>query len=44
LAAHLMSHRAGMTVEQGWPCSGPMLRMAEDVARKLLPGLYQYYL
>ena len=25
-------------MEAGWPCSGPLLRMAEEAARKLLPG------
>ncbi|KAM9429256.1 ER degradation-enhancing alpha-mannosidase-like protein 2 isoform 1-T1 [Salvelinus alpinus] len=38
LSAHLLSKRAGMEVEPGWPCSGPLLRMAEDAARKLLPA------
>lgn len=38
LSAHLLSKRAGMEVEVGWPCSGPLLRMAEDAARKLLPA------
>uniref|UniRef100_A0A672RGT7 alpha-1,2-Mannosidase n=3 Tax=Sinocyclocheilus TaxID=75365 RepID=A0A672RGT7_SINGR len=38
LSAHLLSKRAGMEVEEGWPCSGPLLRMAEDAARKLLPA------
>lgn len=38
LSAHLLARRAGMEVEPGWPCSGPLLRMAEDAARKLLPG------
>ncbi|KAL1021176.1 hypothetical protein UPYG_G00009780 [Umbra pygmaea] len=38
LSAHLLSRRAGMEVESGWPCSGPLLRMAEDAARKLLPA------
>ncbi|KAG7472408.1 hypothetical protein MATL_G00108510 [Megalops atlanticus] len=37
LSAHLLSKRAGMEVEPGWPCSGPLLRMAEEAARKLLP-------
>ena len=39
LSAHLFSRRMGMEVEAGWPCSGPLLREAEKVARKLLPGL-----
>jgi hypothetical protein len=38
LSAHLFTKRAGMEVEPGWPCSGPLLRLAEDVARRLLPG------
>uniref|UniRef100_A0A8C1GAJ3 alpha-1,2-Mannosidase n=1 Tax=Cyprinus carpio TaxID=7962 RepID=A0A8C1GAJ3_CYPCA len=38
LSAHLLSKRAGMEVEEGWPCSGPLLRMAEDAARRLLPA------
>jgi hypothetical protein len=29
-------HRAGVAVEPGWPCNGPLLRLAEDVARRLL--------
>ncbi|OWF51949.1 ER degradation-enhancing alpha-mannosidase-like protein 2 [Mizuhopecten yessoensis] len=38
LSAHLLSHKAGLGVEPGWPCSGPLLSMAEDVARRLLPA------
>ncbi|XP_061550090.1 ER degradation-enhancing alpha-mannosidase-like protein 2 isoform X1 [Phycodurus eques] len=38
LSAHLLSGRAGVQLEPGWPCSGPLLRMAEDAARKLLPA------
>uniref|UniRef100_A0A3P8PFT6 alpha-1,2-Mannosidase n=1 Tax=Astatotilapia calliptera TaxID=8154 RepID=A0A3P8PFT6_ASTCA len=38
LSAHLLAKRAGMELEPGWPCSGPLLRMAEDAARKLLPA------
>ncbi|XP_029427532.1 ER degradation-enhancing alpha-mannosidase-like protein 2 isoform X2 [Rhinatrema bivittatum] len=38
LSAHLLSKRAGLDVEAGWPCSGPLLRMAEEAARKLLPA------
>lgn len=37
LSAHLMSHRAG-EVEAGYPCNGPLLRLAEKVAKKLLPA------
>ncbi|CAN9515603.1 unnamed protein product [Ophioblennius macclurei] len=38
LSAHLLSGRSGMQLETGWPCAGPLLRMAEDAARKLLPA------
>jgi len=38
LSAHLMSHKAGVDLEPGWPCNGPLLRLAEDVARRLLPA------
>ncbi|KAH8384969.1 hypothetical protein KR093_003492, partial [Drosophila rubida] len=38
LSAHLLSRRTGVQVETGWPCTGPLLRMAEDVARRLLPA------
>ncbi|XP_019872815.1 ER degradation-enhancing alpha-mannosidase-like protein 2 [Aethina tumida] len=36
LSAHLMSHRAGVKLEPGWPCNGPLLRLAEDVAKRLI--------
>lgn len=38
LSAHLLSKKAGIEVETGWPCSGPLLRLAEEAARKLLPA------
>lgn len=38
LSAHLLSHKAGVALEPGFPCNGPLLRMAEKVARKLLPA------
>ncbi|XP_035212115.1 ER degradation-enhancing alpha-mannosidase-like protein 2 [Stegodyphus dumicola] len=38
LSAHLLSKRAGLDVDPGWPCSGPLLNLAEKVARKLLPA------
>ncbi|XP_055843989.1 ER degradation-enhancing alpha-mannosidase-like protein 3 [Episyrphus balteatus] len=38
LSAHLMSHKAGMELEPGWPCNGPLLRLAEDVAKRILPA------
>ncbi|KAK3546878.1 hypothetical protein QTP86_003798 [Hemibagrus guttatus] len=40
LSAHLLSKKAGISVEEGWPCSGPLLRLAEDAARKLLPAFH----
>jgi mannosidase alpha-like ER degradation enhancer 2 len=36
LSAHLLSHRAGVKLEPGWPCNGPLLRLAEDVAKRLI--------
>lgn len=36
LSAHLLSHRAGVELEPGWPCNGPLLRLAEDVAKRLI--------
>ena len=39
ISAHLLSQRGGLDLEPGWPCSGPFLRMAENVARRLLPGI-----
>ncbi|RZF39799.1 hypothetical protein LSTR_LSTR000447 [Laodelphax striatellus] len=36
LSAHLLSQRAGVAVEPGWPCNGPLLRLAEDVAKRLI--------
>ena len=30
--------KADMVLEPGWPCSGPLLRMADSIARKILPG------
>ncbi|CAB1440959.1 unnamed protein product [Pleuronectes platessa] len=38
LSAHMLAGRAGMELEPGWPCAGPLLRMAEDAAKKLLPA------
>jgi mannosidase alpha-like ER degradation enhancer 2 len=38
LSAHMLSHKTGMTLESGWPCNGPLLRLAENVANRLLPA------
>lgn len=38
LSAHLFSKKAGVIVGAGWPCEGPLLDMAQDLARRLLPG------
>lgn len=40
ISAHLMQHRSGVQLEPGWPCNGPLLRIAEDVVcliNKFLP-------
>ena len=34
----MLSHKAGLDLEPGWPCNGPLLRLAEDAARRLLPA------
>ncbi|XP_033216561.1 ER degradation-enhancing alpha-mannosidase-like protein 2 isoform X2 [Belonocnema kinseyi] len=36
LSAHLLSKKAGMRLEPGWPCNGPLLRLAEDMAKRLI--------
>ncbi|XP_026326709.1 ER degradation-enhancing alpha-mannosidase-like protein 2 [Hyposmocoma kahamanoa] len=36
LSAHLLSHKMGVILEPGWPCNGPLLRLAEDVAQRLI--------
>ncbi|XP_014218248.1 ER degradation-enhancing alpha-mannosidase-like protein 2 [Copidosoma floridanum] len=36
LSAHLLSKKAGMQLEPGWPCNGPLLRLAEDISRRLM--------
>lgn len=36
LSAHLLSRRAGVKLEPGWPCNGPLLRLAEDMAKRLI--------
>ncbi|CAG2103446.1 unnamed protein product [Medioppia subpectinata] len=38
LSAHLLSQKAGIETEKGWPCEGPLLRLAEDAGRRLLPA------
>lgn len=30
--------KAGVDLEPGWPCDGPLLRLAEDAATRLLPA------
>ncbi|XP_043946102.1 ER degradation-enhancing alpha-mannosidase-like protein 2 [Protopterus annectens] len=40
LSAHLLSKKAGVEVDTGWPCTGPLLQMAEAAARKLLPAFH----
>ena len=38
LAAHLLLHRTGIELENGWPCEGALLNLAKTAAEKLLPG------
>ncbi|XP_074660113.1 ER degradation-enhancing alpha-mannosidase-like protein 2 [Tubulanus polymorphus] len=38
LSAHLLSNRCQVKLNDGWPCSGPLLDLAENVARRLLPA------
>jgi len=38
LSAHLLAARGGIPVPPEWPCEGPLLSMAESLARRLLPG------
>jgi len=38
LSAHLLAPRGGVKVEEGWPCQGPLLRLAVDAAERLLPA------
>ncbi|XP_006812583.1 ER degradation-enhancing alpha-mannosidase-like protein 2 [Saccoglossus kowalevskii] len=38
LSAHLLSKQAGMAVNSDWPCSGPLLNLAENVAQRILPA------
>ena len=44
MSAHLLAQRAGVKVEEGWPCQGPLLRLAVDAAERLLPGLLLFNL
>ena len=39
LSAHLFAKEAGMELGSEWPCDGPLLRLAEKIAIKLLPGI-----
>ena len=38
LSSHLLSYRGGIELEPGWPCRGPLLKLAKEAAEKLLPG------
>ncbi|XP_015519937.2 ER degradation-enhancing alpha-mannosidase-like protein 2 [Neodiprion lecontei] len=38
LSAHLLSHKAGLDLDDEWPCKGPLLRLAEDVAKRIIPA------
>ena len=50
LSAHLLSYRlyldedsnfinATEKLNPGWPCEGPLLKMAIDVANRIVPGI-----
>ncbi|XP_065676424.1 ER degradation-enhancing alpha-mannosidase-like protein 2 isoform X3 [Hydra vulgaris] len=38
LSAHLLSYKSEVELEQGYPCEGPLLRLAVQAAEKLLPA------
>ena len=38
LSGHLLSLQAGVDLPEGWPCQGPLLDLAVDVASRLLPA------
>lgn len=38
ISAHLLYKKAKMPLPSGWPCKGPLLDLARDVADRLLPG------
>jgi len=38
LSAHLLYKKAGMPLPTGWPCKGPLLDLAVDVAERILPA------
>ncbi|XP_043242855.1 ER degradation-enhancing alpha-mannosidase-like protein 2, partial [Amphibalanus amphitrite] len=38
LSAHLMLDRGGAPLPPGWPCNGPLLALAVDVADRILPA------
>nr|CAB3240843.1 ER degradation-enhancing alpha-mannosidase-like protein 2 [Phallusia mammillata] len=38
LSAHLLAPKAGMEVDPEWPCKGPLLTLAVDLAKKILPA------
>lgn len=38
LSAHLLMERGRMSLPEGWPCAGPLLDLAVDIASRLLPA------
>lgn len=42
LSAHLLSKRAQVPVSPEWPCEGPLLTLATEIATKLLPGKWNH--
>ena len=53
LSAHLLSYRLYLEPDNNilnvteklngnWPCDGPLLRLAVEVAQKILPGIFAF--
>ena len=38
LSSHLLYKKGGMPLPKGWPCKGPLLDLAVDVANRILPA------
>jgi len=38
LSSHFLYKKAGMPLPHGWPCKGPLLDLAVDVANRILPA------
>ncbi len=38
----LFGRKAGVPLEDGWPCAGPLLRLAEDAGSNLIVNYIKY--